>query len=79
MIGHLIFWLLQSEVHIIDVKRRFLVLLQIYLSHCGHHRVYLGHQMFVMKRPEKVAEKVKTGDSQAERREILRCACYRMP
>ena len=31
LIGHLFFWLLQSEVHDIDVKRRFIILLQIYI------------------------------------------------
>lgn len=72
LIGHIFFWFLQSEVYNVDVERRFVILLQIYITNCGHHRVELGQQMFVMKRLEKVAELVCTGESKSERLEILR-------
>lgn len=71
LIGHIFFWLLQSEVYNLDVKKRFIALLQIYLRKCGHHRVELGHQMFVMKRLEAVAERVQAGESKSARLEIL--------
>jgi phosphatidylinositol-4,5-bisphosphate 3-kinase len=72
VIGHIFFWLLQSEVYNADVKRRFTILLQIYISHAGHHRVELGQQMFVMKRLEHVAAQVCEGESKQERLQILR-------
>ncbi len=42
------------------------------MRQCGNHKIELGHQMFVMKRLEKVAEKVVQGESKAQRLEILR-------
>ncbi len=109
VIGHIFFWLLQSEVYNIDVKRRYtillqvfiyfthsysfifvcfflfflvskclhpmlhiLALLQIYITNCGHHRVELGQQMFIMKRLEHVAAMVLLGESKSARLLILR-------
>lgn len=72
LIGHIFFWFLQSEVYNVDVRKRYIALLQIYLRKCEHHRVELGHQMFVMKRLESVAEKVCEGKSKSKRLEILR-------
>ena len=72
LIGHIFYWQLQSEIHNTDVKRRFIVLLQIYIRNCGHHRVELGRQVFVMKRLETVAEHVAAGATKAERLKILR-------
>lgn len=72
LIGHILFWQLQSEVYNVDVRVRFVILLQIYIQHCGNHRVELGHQMFVMKRLETVAEQVKEGETKADRLIILR-------
>lgn len=72
LIGHIFFWFLQSEVYNVDVRKRYVALLQIYLRKCEHHRVELGHQMFVMKRLESVAEKVCAGKTKTKRLEILR-------
>jgi hypothetical protein len=72
VIGHIFFWFLKSEVYNIDVKARFTTLLQIYLRNCGHHRIELGQQMYVMKRLEAIALKVVEGHSKVERLEILR-------
>jgi hypothetical protein len=72
LIGHIYFWLLQSEVYNKDVSRRFVILLQVYLLHCGSHRIELGHQMFVMKKLEAVAQAVALGDSKDARKRILR-------
>ena len=72
LIGHIFFWQLQSEVFDVDVRDRFTILLQIYIRNCDDHRVELGHQMFVMKRLENVAETVKTGESKSERLSILK-------
>jgi phosphatidylinositol-4,5-bisphosphate 3-kinase len=71
LIGHIYFWLLQAEVHNADVKKRYIVLLQVYIRNCGSHRIELGHQMFVMKRLEKVALEVAQGSSKEERKQIL--------
>jgi len=71
LIGHIFYWQLQSEVHNQDVKRRFVVLLQIYIRNCGTHRVELGRQVFVMKRLESVAEKVAAGATKSDRLKIL--------
>ena len=72
LIGHIFYWQLQSEVHNQDVKRRYVVLLQIYIRNCGSHRVELGRQVFVMKRLESIAEEVANGPSKTERLRILR-------
>jgi CRP-like cAMP-binding protein len=72
LIGHMFYWQLQSEIHNPDVKKRFVVLLQIYIRNCGHHRTDLGKQVFVMKRLESVAELVAAGPSKQERLTILR-------
>jgi len=71
LIGHIFYWQLQSEVHNQDVKRRFVVLLQIYIRNCGSHRVELGRQVFVMKRLETVAEAVAVGATKSDRLKIL--------
>lgn len=72
VIGHIFFWHLQSELYNQDVNRRFSTLLQVYISKATKHRIALGHQMFVMKRLEKVAEIVAGGESKSSRLEILR-------
>lgn len=72
LIGHMFYWQLQSEVHNADVKRRFVVLLQIYIRNCGTHRIELGRQVFVMKRLETVALEVAAGATKPERLAILR-------
>jgi len=72
IIGHHFFWLLQSEIYNVDVKERFSTLLEIYVKNCGSHRLALGHQMFVMKRLECVAELVTHGESKSARLTILR-------
>jgi phosphatidylinositol-4,5-bisphosphate 3-kinase len=71
LIGHIFYWQLQSEVHNTDCKRRFTLLLQIYIRNCGSHRIELGRQVFVMNRLTNVAELVCQGNSKAERLEIL--------
>lgn len=71
VIGHIFFWLLQSEVYNVDVKTRFTALLQIYLRVCGYHRIELGQQMYVMKRLEAIAHRVVEGKSKADRLALL--------
>ena len=69
--GHALFWMLQSERHIADVRHHCRVLLELYLRNCGSHRVSLGHQMFIVNRLEEVAQIVKKGDP-SSRNELLR-------
>jgi len=45
---------------------------QVYIRNCGAHRIEIGHQMFVMRRLESVAEAVVLGDSKDERLRILK-------
>ena len=71
IIGHIFFWFLHSELHNKDVASRFQVLLHVYLLNCGHHRIELGQQMFVMKRLERVAECVQLGQTKEDRLRIL--------
>ena len=44
----------------------------MYIRNCGTHRIEIGHQMFVMRRLESVAEAVVLGDSKDERLRILK-------
>ncbi len=50
----------------------YCVFKQAYLRNCGAHRIEIGHQMFVMRRLESVAEAVVLGDSKDERLRILK-------
>jgi hypothetical protein len=52
-----------------DTPRTFSA--QVYIRNCGTHRIEIGHQMFVMKRLEAVAQAVVLGDSKDERKRIL--------
>ena len=72
LIGHIFFWFLQSELHNVDVSRRFAILLQTYLTNCSEHRVELGQQMFIMKKLEHVAHAVALGESKSMRKQILK-------
>ena len=45
---------------------------QVYIRNCGAHRIEIGHQMFVMRKLESVAEAVVLGDSKDERKRILK-------
>ena len=59
IVGHIFFWYLTAEMHMVDVRDRYGVILEQYLRNCGEHRTALGHQKFVMKRLEEVAAKVR--------------------
>lgn len=58
IVGHIFFWYLTAEMHVVDVRDRYGVILEQYLRNCGEHRTALGHQKFVMTRLEQVAYKV---------------------
>jgi len=47
VIGHRLFWLMKSEMHLDGVCERFGVLLSVYLEHCGMHRHQLWKQLRV--------------------------------
>jgi CRP-like cAMP-binding protein len=58
-IGHSLFWLLKAGMHNMETRDRYGAVLQQYLRNCGEHRVLLGHQMFVMRKLENIAQAVK--------------------
>lgn len=58
VVGHRLFWGLKAEMHIPTAKERYGVLLEIYLRHCGTHRVALGHQIFIMEKLGQAAAKI---------------------
>lgn len=59
MIGHILYWLLKSEVHINNVRDRFSLILGEYLRAVDPAvRTELGHQGFVMRRLVKIAENI---------------------
>ena len=68
MLFHLIFTL----ILLITIFISTIIFLKVYIRNCGSHRIEIGHQMFVMKRLESVAEAVVLGDSKDERKRILK-------
>ena len=59
MIGHILYWLLKSEVHIDNVRDRFSLILGEYLRAVDPAvRTELGHQGFVMRRLVKIAQNI---------------------
>ena len=58
-IGHILYWLLKSEVHIVVVRDRFSLILAEYLRAVEPEvRTELGHQGFVMRRLVAIAKEV---------------------
>jgi len=74
LVGHIFFWYLQAETHQPHVRDRFGVLLDVYLKHCGEHRVALGHQQYVLERLLAVSEVAKKTKGKRQRIEATRAA-----
>eukprot|EP00823_Brevimastigomonas_motovehiculus_P006200 TRINITY_DN5029_c0_g1_i1.p1 TRINITY_DN5029_c0_g1~~TRINITY_DN5029_c0_g1_i1.p1 ORF type:complete len:1166 (+),score=333.41 TRINITY_DN5029_c0_g1_i1:89-3586(+) len=55
-IGHHFFWHLKSEIHVPFVSERFGLLLEEYLSHCGHYSIELRKQVVSSYKLRKIAE-----------------------
>ena len=60
MVGQVFFWFLKAELGNAEVSHRYSLLLELYLRHCGRHRLELGHQAYIMGRLFHVSEAVKT-------------------
>ena len=71
-IGHPLFWLLHSEMHIPVVQERFGVLLSVYLSRCGPYRASLERQLFLDIHLRHIAEGLKMQPSKKNRLEYAR-------
>ena len=56
-IGHTLFWLLRSEMHVPDICERFGIALEIYLKFCGTHQTYLYREITVNSMIQDVAER----------------------
>lgn len=59
-VGHNLYWLLRSEMHNSDVAVRYGLILKVYVSKCGPHRIHLKRQIEVNDAIQLVAEKVKS-------------------
>lgn len=55
VIGHPLFWLLRSEMHIPGVRERYGAVLTAYLTYCGPYRDSLERQVFINDQLRKVA------------------------
>lgn len=71
-IGHPLFWLLHSEMHIPIVQERYGVLLSIYLTRCGPYRASLERQLFLDIHLRHIAEALKLQPSRKARLEYAR-------
>jgi hypothetical protein len=71
-IGHPLFWMLHSEMHIPVVQERFGVLLSIYLARCGSYRASLEKQLFLDIHLRHIAEALKLQTSKGSRLEYAR-------
>jgi hypothetical protein len=72
-IGHILYWLLKSEVHIDVVRDRFSLILAEYLRAVEPEiRTELGHQGFVMRRLVAIAKDINACESgKAARKKLL--------
>ena len=66
VLGHLLFWFLKSEMHVLATAPRFGPVLLQYLTLCAEHRLTLGKQVYLMAQLEAVATRVKGGRSPKE-------------
>ena len=41
VIGHYLYWYVKSEMHVKQYNKRFGLLLELYVVHCGEHREHL--------------------------------------
>ncbi len=57
-VGHSLFWHLQAELHNVEFKQRFLIILNIFLKSCGAYRIDLGHQLLLMKKLQEVSNAI---------------------
>ena len=73
IVGHAFFWYLTAEIHDKDIRDRNMLLLELFLRHCGRkHRVGLGHQMYVMSRLFDVSVAVKECKKKGDRLIVAR-------
>ena len=73
LIGHLFFWHMKSEMHLLEIAERYGLLLEEYVRGCGAHRVELCKQADVLAKFQAASDKIKTAKvSDAKRLEILR-------
>ena len=58
VIGHYLYWYIKSELHVKQFSRRFSLLLELYVMHCGPHREHLIQQQHVVQNLLHVTRKV---------------------
>eukprot|EP01051_Picozoa_sp_SAG22_P007470 SAG22_NODE_527_length_9437_cov_3.575712_10_plen_306_part_00 len=58
VIGHIFFWHLKAEMHMVEIAERYGLLLEMYLGNCGYHRKELLLQNDVMEKLTSVAKAV---------------------
>ena len=58
VIGHYLYWYIKSELHVKQFSRRFSLLLELYVMHCGQHREHLIQQQHVVQNLLHVTRKV---------------------
>eukprot|EP00163_Fabomonas_tropica_P026300 TRINITY_DN477_c0_g1_i2.p1 TRINITY_DN477_c0_g1~~TRINITY_DN477_c0_g1_i2.p1 ORF type:complete len:1361 (-),score=382.34 TRINITY_DN477_c0_g1_i2:229-4311(-) len=73
-IGHLFFWHLKSEMHMLEVVERFGLMLEEYLRGCGVHRGEILKQNEVLNRFGEIADMIKCEGTAESRLGILRTA-----
>ena len=56
VIGHYLYWYVKSEMHVKQYSKRFGLLLQLYVIHCGEHREHLMQQLYVVRNLEAVTK-----------------------
>ena len=58
VIGHYLYWYVKSEMHVKQYNKRFGLLLELYVVHCGEHREHLIQQQYVVRNLEAVTNSV---------------------
>ena len=70
-IGHLFFWSLKAEVHIVEIRERYSLLIDEFLRGCGLYRKQLTQQHWVVTKLEYAALRLKKVKAHEERLAVL--------
>jgi phosphatidylinositol-4,5-bisphosphate 3-kinase len=70
LIGHTIFWLLKSEIHVEEISERYGLLMEAYLRGCGPHLKELKAQDEFLKKLVSVANHIKNSKDSDRMKEL---------
>eukprot|EP00727_Mastigamoeba_balamuthi_P006638 m51a1_g2595 putative phosphatidylinositol 3- (1445) ;mRNA; r:440263-446902 len=70
-IGHMFYWYLKAEMHVLSISERYGILLEAYLRSCGEFRKEILKQTKLLTALEQVAKQLKTQQGRDARMKVL--------